>query len=103
MSFPNPHAAIDRANLNRDRATAAAIRRHPELIQTARENLERWLRQEGESADPVLLEWKDILFFLTPDQLADFLESEAPKANRLRQSSPFAGVLESASHATRTA
>src|SRR5262249_29968979 len=30
----------------------------------------------------------------SPAQLADFLEEDTPKANRLRQSSPFLGVLE---------
>jgi len=91
--FPNPHAEIDRANLEHDRATAAALRRHPKLIEIARDNLTRWLGQDGEAAHPALVVWKDILFFLRPEQIADFLESETPKASRLRQSSPFIGIL----------
>lgn len=91
-AFPNAHEKIDRANLEHDRAVAAALRKHPELIQVARDNLRRWMRQDGAS-HPALEEWTDILFFLSPAQIADFLESESPKSSRLRQSSPFIGVL----------
>lgn len=31
--------------------------------------------------------------FLTPDELADFVVSDTPKAERLRQSSPLVGIL----------
>ena len=41
-------------------------------------------------------EWAQLLRMLTPAQVGDFLESTTPKANRLRQSSPFFGVLEEA-------
>jgi hypothetical protein len=91
--FPNCHEHIDRANLEHDRATAAALRRHPELIQVARDNLTRWMARDGDTVHSALAEWVDILFFLRPDQLAAFIESETPKANRLRQSSPFIGIL----------
>lgn len=109
MKFANAHEGIDRANLEQDRATAAALRRHPELMQLARERLAHWSKQDGEAPHPALVEWSDILFFLTVDQIADFLESQTPKANRLRQSSPFAGVLRRAAqlekdqHATSAA
>jgi hypothetical protein len=93
VTFPNPHAHIDDANLEHDRATAAALRRHPELVHAAEENLARWLKRDGEAVHPALQEWKDILFFLRPEQIADFLESQTPKAKRLRQSSPFIGIL----------
>lgn len=89
MNFPNPHAKIDEENRGRDKRTAAAIRVRPELIQVARQNLDRWLRIDGNSAHPALLEWRAIMDFLTPNEIADFLESDSPKANRLRQSSPF--------------
>jgi len=91
--FPNCHEHIDRANLEDDRATGAVLRQHLELVEAARANLQRWMAQDGDAADPALAEWADLLFFLTPAQLADFLESETPKANRLRQSSPFIGLL----------
>jgi hypothetical protein len=89
VNFPNPHAKIDEENRQRDRRTAEALRLQPQLIQVARENLERWLRLDGNRAHPALLEWRAIMDFLTPNEIADFLESDSPKANRLRQSSPF--------------
>lgn len=92
VNFPNPHAKIDHENRERDRRAAAAIRIRPELIRVARDNLERWLRMDGNRAHPALLEWRAIMDFLTPKQIADFLESDTPKANRLRQSSPFVGL-----------
>jgi hypothetical protein len=91
--FTHEHAHIDEANLAHDRATAEAIRRRPELIDIARENLARWIAREGSSIHPALQEWSDILHFLGPSQLADFIASDTPKANRLRQSSPFIGIL----------
>jgi hypothetical protein len=90
------HAWIDARNLAYDRANAAAIRRHPALVQVARDNLARWLANDGDRPSPPLKEWEDILFFLDAGRLADFLESETPKANRLRQSSPFLGIVERA-------
>jgi hypothetical protein len=92
VNFPNPHARIDQENRERDRRTAAAIRDRPVLIQVARENLERWFRMDGNRIHPALLEWRAIFDFLTPEEIADFLESDTPKANRLRQSSPFIGL-----------
>jgi hypothetical protein len=87
------HKEIDRQNLEHDRATAAALRRRPELIAVAQANLDRWIAKCGNQIHPALAEWKDILFMLTPEQLAAFIESDTPKANRLRQSSPFVGIL----------
>jgi hypothetical protein len=94
MDFPNPHAAIDAANYESDKRIAALIRRRPEVIEIARENLCNWHSRWGELA-PAHREWEKILRMLTPAQLADFLESSTPKANRLRQSSPFCGITES--------
>jgi hypothetical protein len=89
MRFPNPHARIDEENRRRDRITAAALRTKPELLQQARENLQRWLSIAGDSPHQPLLEWQAIIDFLTIEELANFLESRSPKAERLRQSSPF--------------
>ena len=91
MIFPNPHAQIDAENRERDCRSAAAIRVRPELIQIAQSNLRRWLSIDGRQQHPALLEWQSILDFLTPEEIATFLESRTPKADRLRQSSPFIG------------
>jgi len=93
MTFPNPHAHIDAENRERDRRLAAAIRRDARIITAARRNLEQWEQRWGR-LNPAWQEWDQLLRMLTPAQVADFLESTTPKANRLRQSSPFIAVLE---------
>ena len=95
MIFPNPHAKIDEENRERDRRIAELLRRRPEVIALAQRNLQNWAARWGELTD-AWEEWALLLRMLTPTQLADFLESSTPKANRLRQSSPFFGVLEEA-------
>ena len=93
MIAPNPHAQIDAENRERDRRVAILIRRLPEVVDHARRNLDKWAACWGE-LNPAWVEWEQLLRMLTPAQIADFLESSTPKANRLRQSSPFIGILE---------
>jgi hypothetical protein len=93
MTFNNPHAKIDEENRERDRRLAACIRQCPDVIARAQRNLSDWTARCGRS-NPAWDEWTQLLRMLTPSQIADFLESTTPKANRLRQSSPFLGVLE---------
>src|SRR5437773_12577671 len=95
MIFPNPHAQIDAENRERDRRLAALIRRRPAVIDCARQNLSNWETRWGERT-PAWEEWAQLLHILTPLQLAEFLESSTPKANRLRQSSPFVGISDEA-------
>ena len=101
MIAPNPHAKIDEENRERDRRIAELLRRRPEVIVVAQRNLQNWAARWGELTD-AWEEWSLLLRMLTPAQVADFLESTSPKANRLRQSSPFVGVLEDADKATAT-
>src|SRR5262245_19820391 len=93
MTFNNPHAGIDAENRERDRRVAGALRTNPEWVRVAQQNLRRWMDAEKRAPHPTLLEWQDLLEFLTPAELADFLESRTPKAERLRQSSPFLGSM----------
>jgi hypothetical protein len=93
MIGPNPHARIDAENRERDRTLAALIRKNPTLIAHAQRNLEEWHTRWGR-LNPAWEEWALLLRMLNAPQLAEFLESGTPKANRLRQSSPFIGVLE---------
>ena len=80
-------------NLAMDRLIAGKIRGDPGVVEIAKANLARWKAQGGGELASAHREWELVLRFLTPAELAGFLESETPKANRLRQSSPFAGVL----------
>jgi len=93
VNAKNPHERIDRINLAMDRLTAAKIRKDPSLVNIAKANLRRWMERDSGFLHPAHAEWLDILQFLEPTELADFIESDTPKANRLRQSTPFTGIL----------
>ena len=93
MTSPNPHLRADHVVMALARATAAKIRADPSLIDVARNNLEKWRSAQGGQFSPPLEEWERILRFLTVSELADFITSRTPKADRLRQSDPFPGVL----------
>ena len=80
---------IEQENDARHRAIAARVRQDPALVAEARSRIQRWIARDGGAPDPVLLEWEAVLEFLSPQQIADFLESPLPRARRLRSSSPF--------------
>jgi hypothetical protein len=88
------HSENDQASLEMARAVADRLRRNPELLEIARANLARWSRQ-NDSVGSLLRcysEWEHILE-RPIDQICDLLCSDAEDAQRLRQNSPFAGVL----------
>jgi len=65
------------------------------LVEVARRNLKRWL---GRPRLPTSLkrcydEWQTILDSYSLDQLLRLLEDEGEEAQRLRQNSPFVGIL----------
>lgn len=93
MKFPNPHEHIDRVSLAMDKAIAKKIRADADVVNIARRNLARWRQNGNGQLSPAHREWEKILRFLEPGELADFICSQTPKADRLRQSSPFPGVL----------
>jgi hypothetical protein len=84
------HLWIDRRSLALHEAVAAKIAARPELLDIARANLVRWIARAPHGA---LLEWKDLLERTSVGDLIALLRSESEAATRLRQSSPFAGVL----------
>jgi hypothetical protein len=51
------------------------------------------MTREGKNVAPVFLEWAGILDTLTRTELAEFLERGTARARRLRQSTPFLGLL----------
>ena len=87
------HQTIDRSNQAADHLIAIRLRRDSRLLRTARRNLARWLERDGAAPRPVFREWAAIFDRLTREQIADFIASDTPKARRLRQSSPFMGLL----------
>jgi hypothetical protein len=87
------HQHIDSRNELQDRLLAKRLRRNTRLIRLARENLRRWSARDGKRIRPAFAEWQRILDYLSPNEIADFLVSDTPKARRLRQSSPFMGLF----------
>lgn len=88
------HALQDMVSLELARQVAARLRASPAPLVVARENLDRWSRQNA--GIPSLLrcyaEWRKILQRPTEDICA-VLCAETDEGRRLRQNSPFAGVL----------
>jgi len=91
------HSETDQVSLELGRRVAERLRWQPELVAFASANLARWSRQNA--SVPSLLrcyaEWQDILSHPV-DEIRDLLCSASDDAQRLRQNSPFAGVLPSA-------
>jgi hypothetical protein len=84
------HEWIDQRSLALHQAVAARLEEQPQLLAVARANLQRWL-----AASPVaaLREWQGLLDTLPLQELLALLRSSGEHAARLRQSSPFAGLL----------
>jgi hypothetical protein len=89
-----PHDLNDQISLEIGRRVAARLREQPALLQVARDNLARWAHQNADA--PALLrcyrEW-EILLERPLDDICQILETEAEPNRRLRQNSPFPGVL----------
>ena len=89
--FRSDHERLDERSLALHAAVAAKIRRNPALIERARANLYRWRASlSGSWMD----EWQTILDGPLEGVVA-CLNERSERATRLRQSSPFAGLLTS--------
>ena len=88
------HSDIDKVSLAMARRIAERLRARPELLEVARTNLARWKQRNADS--PSLLrcygEWESILTHPL-EQICVLLVAETEEGQRLRQNSPFAGVL----------
>jgi hypothetical protein len=76
---------------------AAKLAAHPELIQVARENCARWLR-EGHSGEARLREWDNLLAQAEQgkpgqERLVAMFTSDDKYSTRMRDFHPFAGIL----------
>ena len=86
------HARIDTISLELHRACAAKLRAHPELLEVARENLDRWSTLNSRS-QPYWDAWRKMLD-LPLDQLLNLMVDDSERMTALRHTSPFAGVLD---------
>jgi predicted NACHT family NTPase len=84
------HEWIDRRSLALHEAVAAKLETQPQLLEVARANLQRWLTTNPAAA---LREWWQLLDATPLPELVALLRSPGDQATRLRQSSPFAGLL----------
>ncbi|HEU0054328.1 MAG TPA: hypothetical protein VFQ39_14170 [Longimicrobium sp.] len=85
------HDWVDERSLALDRRTAEIVRKRPELIQYALANLDRWEATQG--PNPAFQEWRRILTTQPLDIVLALMTDEGEDAKRLRQSSPFTGIL----------
>ena len=86
------HRRLDLRSLAMHTLIARKIARAPGLLAVARKNLRRWGERWGEDSPVWLREWQAILE--QPwGEVAALITELSPRATRLRQSSPFAGVL----------
>lgn len=85
------HTRLDERSFALHRLIARKLAANPALLDKARENLRRW-QKSSDSPSLAFAEWAQIL--TNPvDQVAQLLEERSERATRLRQSSPFCGIL----------
>jgi hypothetical protein len=86
------HRLLEARSLAMHAVIARKIERDPELLEVARRNIERWSTQRSSDRLPWLSEWRELLN--QPWQtVAALITEPSENAARLRQSSPFAGIL----------
>lgn len=85
------HSRLEERSLALHRLVARKLLGNPLLLDRVRETVRRWQGMDG-SPRTTLAEWETILSS-PADQVAGFLTERSEKATRLRQSSPFCGIL----------
>jgi hypothetical protein len=88
----SPHRVLDARSLAMHVMAAEKIDRDRKLLDVPRRNLERWKSRWGVSSPAWVTEWQEILSKPWP-AIAALITELTENATRLRQSSPFAGVL----------
>ncbi len=86
------HRLLDARSLALHCKIAQKISNERSLRDIPRRNLERWSNRTSGEPPKFITEWQDILGEPWP-QVSAFITSCSEEAIRLRQSSPFAGVL----------
>ncbi|MCG8469549.1 MAG: hypothetical protein MJB57_15310 [Gemmatimonadetes bacterium] len=87
------HSDRDRRALLMTEAIRELLNENPSLTKRAVRHLEHLLEEDQGSAEGDLREWHSILSTYSHHRLVKFLMSDSPRAERLRQSSPFFAVL----------
>jgi len=88
----NSHTAIDARSLEMDRLIANRLSENPAVLDKARGVLANWMASCDASVRPAFEKWRSILYGPLSGVFA-VLEGEDERSVRLRQSSPFCGIL----------
>ncbi len=88
------HESLDAISLEMGRRTAERLLQQPSLLRVAQENLDRWSRLNADAASLMrcYAEWREILG-RSLEEICALLISNNEEGRRLRQNSPFAGIL----------
>jgi hypothetical protein len=85
------HQRIEARSIALHKRVSELVEKDPQLLAVARQNLQIGMEVHGDL--PVFREWREILD-RPMDEIRAILISPSVKARWLRQSSPFAGILE---------
>jgi hypothetical protein len=91
MRIGRGHHQLDARSRALHAAVANQIRRDPALLAIPLANLDRWEHEQGPT--PAFQEWRQILLSEPLEHVLSLLEEDSERADRLRQSSPFTGIL----------
>ncbi len=85
---------IDEVSLLLHCAVAEKLKGNYELINIARNNLQRWM-QTGKDFEDVgaWVDWKEILETSSIDEVIEVITADTDEGQRLRSSSPFVGII----------
>ena len=86
------HRVLEARSLAMHCLAAQKVARNPALLKEVRRTLAAWRSRYGSDAPRALDEWQAILERSWPE-IAAFITDPGENATRLRQSTPFAGVL----------
>jgi hypothetical protein len=87
------HRLHDARSLAMHALIAARISRDPQLLEVARRNLERWSARWSQGRAPKWFQEWSVILAKPWATVAALITEPSEEATRLRQSSPFAGVL----------
>ena len=86
------HRIIEMRSLAMHCVAAQKIERDPALLKSVRQTLDGWRERYGNQTPRALNEWRDILSEPWP-AIAALITDPGERATRLRQSTPFSGIL----------
>ena len=86
------HRVLEARSLAMHCLAAQKVARDPALLKAVRRTLATWRARYGSEVPRALNEWQKILAGPWPE-IAAIITDAGERATRLRQSSPFAGVL----------